>query len=35
MNKAWDPNQPIKVLFDQIEDAVDYASVGKAANTNL
>ena len=29
MNKAWEPNQPLKVLFDQIKDAVAYASVLK------
>ena len=33
MNEEWDPNQPIEVLYDQIEDAVEFASAGKAPYT--
>ena len=33
MNKAWDPNQPIKVFFDQIEDTVEYTSAVNTAYT--
>ena len=33
MNQPYDPSRPIEVLFDQIEDAIDYAAAGKAAFT--
>jgi hypothetical protein len=28
MHKAWDPQQPVKSLFKQIQDCVDYAEAG-------
>ena len=33
MNEPYDPNQPIEVLIDQIEDEIDYADAGNAAFT--
>ena len=33
MNQPYDPSCPIKVLFDQIEDAINYAAAGKVAFT--
>ena len=33
MNQPYEPSQPIGVLFDQIEDTIDFASAGKAAFT--
>ena len=33
MNQPYDPSRPMKVLFDQIEDAIDYAAAEKAAFT--
>ena len=33
MNQLYDSSRPIEVLFDQIEDAIDYAAAGKAAFT--
>lgn len=32
MKSSYDPSQPIEVLFDQIEDAVDLANAANAAN---
>jgi len=29
MKADWDPNQPFKVLIDQIDDGVDYATAGE------
>ena len=29
MNQQHDPNQPIEVMIGQIEDAIDFESVGK------
>ena len=34
MNQPHDANQPIEVLFDQIEDAVDFAAAGNTPFTN-
>ena len=34
MNQPYDPNQPIEVLFDQIEDAIDFAAAGNTPFTN-
>ena len=28
MNTAYDPNDPIEVLIDQIEDAIDFTAIG-------
>jgi hypothetical protein len=28
MRKAWDPQQPVEILFKQIQDCVDYAESG-------
>jgi hypothetical protein len=28
MRKAWDPHQPVKLLFKQIQDCVDYTEAG-------
>ena len=33
MKQPCDPSQSIEVLFDQIEDAIDFAAAGKAAFT--
>jgi len=34
MNQPYDPNQPIEILFDQIDDAVDFAAAGNVPYTN-
>lgn len=34
MNQQHNPNQPIEVLFDQIDDAIDYAAAGNTPFTN-
>ena len=34
MKKAYDPNQPIENLFEQINDAVEYAAAGKNPYTD-
>ena len=33
MKTPYDPNLPIEALFDQIEDAVEYAAAGKAPSS--
>lgn len=34
MKKAYDPNLPIEVLFDQIDRGIDFAAAGKSPYTN-
>ena len=33
MNQLYDSSRPIEVLFDQIEDAIDFVAAGKVAFT--
>jgi hypothetical protein len=33
MKKSYDPSQPIQTLFDQYEDAIDFAAAANAAYT--
>ena len=33
MNEPYDPNKPIELQFDQIEDAIDHATAGNSAFT--
>jgi hypothetical protein len=33
MKKAYDPSQPIEILFDQYEDAIELAAAANAAYT--